>query len=143
MAARVLCRDDPVSVGVDAGQLPIFRNRKGHIVALPVGRQLVFVRGGELGVAALGGGDELGVAALGDGGGELGVAALGGGGAELGVAALGGGGAELGVFSLLAGLTTLAECKRGTGAGGQSLESRGWRLEAAPSGAGPAAYKRA
>ena len=108
MAARVLCRDDPVSVGVDAGQLPIFRNRKGHIVALPVGRQLVFVRGGELGVAALGGG-----------------------------------GAELGVFSLLAGLTTLAECKRGTGAGGQSLESRGWRLEAAPSGAGPAAYKRA
>ena len=131
MAARFLCRDDPVSVGVDAGQLPIFRNRKGHIVALPVGRQLVFVRGGELGVAALGGGDELGVAALGDGGGELGVAAL------------GGGGAELGVFSLLAGLTTLAECKRGTGAGGQSLESRGWRLEAAPSGAGPAAYKRA
>ena len=121
MAARFLCRDDPVSVGVDAGQLPIFRNRKGHIVALPVGRQLVFVRGGELGVAALGGG----------------------GGGELGVAALGGGGAELGVFSLLAGLTTLAECKRGTGAGGQSLEARGWRLEAAPSGAGPAAYKRA
>ena len=77
------------------------------------------------------------------GGGELGVVAAPGGGGELGVAALGGGGAELGVFSLLAGLTTLAECKRGTGAGGQSLEARGWRLEAAPSGAGPAAYKRA